>query len=180
MYKKAVPSHEHNLSVSGGSDKITYLVSGSFMKQNGFINYNSDDFKRYTLNARIKADLSKYVTLVYGSKWIREDYDKPSYLGDLFYDSIARTWPTCPEYHDNGNYGSTMVYRLLYAGRNIDQKDQTYNQLQLTIEPIKDWKIYAEGNMRTINRMNHSELLPIPWINAAGEMTVAVLLVQQK
>lgn len=141
MYKKAVPSHEHNLSVSGGSDKITYLVSGSFMKQNGFINYNSDDFKRYTLNARIKADLSKYVTLVYGSKWIREDYDKPSYLGDLFYDSIARTWPTCPEYHDNGNYGSTMVYRLLYAGRNIDQKDQTYNQLQLTIEPIKDWKI---------------------------------------
>ena len=71
MYKKAVPSHEHNLSVSGGSDKITYLVSGSFMKQNGFINYNSDDFKRYTLNARIKADLSKYVTLVYGSKWIR-------------------------------------------------------------------------------------------------------------
>lgn len=139
MYKKVVPSHEHNLSVSGGSDKITYLVSGSFMKQNGFINYNSDDFKRYTLNARIKADLSKYVTLVYGSKWIREDYDKPSYLGDLFYDSIARTWPTCPEYHDNGNYGSTMVYRLLYAGRNIDQKDQTYNQLQLTIEPIKDW-----------------------------------------
>lgn len=175
MYKKAVPSHEHNLSVSGGSDKITYLVSGSFMKQNGFINYNSDDFKRYTLNARIKADLSKYVTLVYGSKWIREDYDKPSYLGDLFYDSIARTWPTCPEYHDNGNYGSTMVYRLLYAGRNIDQKDQTYNQLQLTIEPIKDWKIYAEGNMRTINRMNHSELLPIPWINAAGEMAYGSL-----
>ena len=175
MYKKAVPSHEHNLSVSGGSDKITYLVSGSFMKQNGFINYNSDDFKRYTLNARIKADLSKYVTLVYGSKWIREDYDKPSYLGDLFYDSIARTWPTCPEYHDNGNYGSTMVYRLLYAGRNIDQKDQTYDQLQLTIEPIKDWKIYAEGNMRTINRMNHSELLPIPWINAAGEMAYGSL-----
>ena len=175
MYKKAVPSHEHNLSVSGGSDKITYLVSGSFMKQNGFINYNSDDFKRYKLNARIKADLSKYVTLVYGSKWIREDYDKPSYLGDLFYDSIARTWPTCPEYHDNGNYGSTMVYRLLYAGRNIDQKDQTYNQLQLTIEPIKDWKIYAEGNMRTINRMNHSELLPIPWINAAGEMAYGSL-----
>ena len=175
MYKKAVPSHEHNLSVSGGSDKITYLVSGSFMKRNGFINYNSDDFKRYTLNARIKANLSKFVTLVYGSKWIREDYDKPSYLGDLFYDSIARTWPTCPEYFDNGYYGGTIINRLIYAGRNIDQKDQTYNQLQLIIEPIKDWKIYAEGNMRTVNRMNHSELLPIPWINAAGDMAYGSL-----
>lgn len=175
IYKKAVPSHEHNLSVSGGSEKITYLVSGSFMKQNGFINYNSDDFKRYTLNARIKANLSKFVTLVYGSKWIREDYDKPSYLGDLFYDSIARTWPTCPEYFDNGYYGGTIINRLIYAGRNIDQKDQTYNQLQLIIEPIKDWKIYAEGNMRTVNRMNHSELLPIPWINAAGDMAYGSL-----
>lgn len=175
IYKKAVPSHEHNLSVSGGSEKITYLVSGSFMKQNGFINYNSDDFKRYTLNARIKANLSKFVTLVYGSKWIREDYDKPSYLGDLFYDSIARTWPTCPEYFDNGYYGGTIINRLIYAGRNIDQKDQTYNQLQLIIEPIKDWKIYAEGNMRTVNRMNHSELLPIPWINVAGDMAYGSL-----
>ena len=169
MYKKAVPSHEHNLSVSGGSDKITYLVSGSFLKQNGFINYNSDDFKRYTLNARIKADLSKYVTLVYGTKWIREDYDKPSYLGDSFYDSIARTWPTCPEYDDNGYILPAIINRLNGAGRNIDQKDQTYNQIQLVVEPIKDWKIYAEGNIRTVNRMNHNELLPMDRYNADGE-----------
>lgn len=169
MYRKAVPSHEHNLSVSGGTEKITYLVSGSFMRQNGFIDYNSDDFKRYTLNARISAELSKHVTLVYGTKWIREDYDKPSYLGDLFYDSIARTWPTCPEYDDNGNVLATIINRLNYAGRNKDQKDQTYNQLQLVIEPIKDWKIYAEGNMRTINRMNHSEILPIPRYNSSGQ-----------
>lgn len=167
IYKKAVPSHEHNLSVSGGSENITYLVSGSFMKQNGFVNYNSDDFKRYTLNARIKADLSKYVTLVYGSKWIREDYDKPAYMDSYFYDAIARTWPTCPEYDDNGYILPQTLNRVM--GRNKDQKDQLYNQLQLIIEPIKDWKIYAEGNMKTINRMNHSELLPIDRYNAKGE-----------
>ena len=175
VYKKAVPSHEHNLSVSGGSGKITYLLSGSFLKQNGFINYNSDDFKRYTLNARINAELSKFVTLTYGSKWIREDYDKPSYLGGLFYDSIARTWPTCPEYDDNGHILPSILNRLICAGRNIDQKDQVYNQLQLIVEPIKDWKIYVEGNMRTINRMNHSELLPIDRYNAAGENKFSTL-----
>ena len=168
VYKRAVPSHEHNISVSGGSDKITYLVSGSFMNQNGFINYNSDDFKRYTLNARINATLSKYVTLIYGTKWMREDYDKPYYLSDLFYNSIARTWPTCPEYDNNGFY-TNMLNRLVGAGRIMDQKDQTYNQVQLIIEPIKNWKIYAEGNMKTINRMSHSELLPISRYNVAGK-----------
>ncbi|MCL3852724.1 TonB-dependent receptor [Parabacteroides sp. GYB001] len=168
-YRKAVPSHEHNLSVSGGNEKITYLVSGSFMNQNGLIAYNSDDFKRYTLNARIKAELSKYVTLAYGAKWIREDYKKPSYFGDLFYDSIARTWPVCPIRDDNGNYLGSIINRLVYGGEANDQKDQTYNQLQLIVEPIKNWKFYAEGNMRTINRMNHSERLLVPWWFASGE-----------
>lgn len=168
-YRKAVPSHEHNLSVSGGNEKITYLVSGSFMNQNGLIAYNSDDFKRYTLNARLKAELSEYVTLTYGSKWIREDYHKPSYFGELFYDTIARTWPTCPVRDDNGNYLGSIINRLVYGGDANEQKDQTYNQLQLIVEPIKNWKIYAEGNMRTINRMNHSERLLVPWWFASGE-----------
>ena len=168
-YRKAVPSHEHNISVSGGNEKITYLVSGSFMNQNGLVNWNSDDFKRYTLNARIRAELSKYVTLVYGTKWIREDYKKPSYMSSYFYDGIARTWPTCPEYDDNGHYLASMINRLNYCGDDIDQKDQTYNQIQLIIEPIKNWKIYAEGNIKTINRMNHSEELLVPWWRADGE-----------
>ena len=170
MYGKAVPSHEHNISVSGGNDKLTYLVSGSFMNQLGLLYYGSEYFNRYTLNARISADLSKYVTLVYGAKWIREDYDRPYFLdlNNLFFNSIARTWPTCPVYDDNG-YPSSMINSLEEGGRNADQKDQTYNQVQLIIEPIKDWKIYAEGNMRTVNRFNHSELLPISRYNAAGE-----------
>ena len=171
MYRKAVPSHEHNVSVSGGNDKVTYLASGSFLNQQGFMNWASEKFKRYTLNARINAQLSKYVKLVYGAKWIREDYDRPSFLdaGNLFFNSIARTWPTCPMYDDNGHILASTVNKIREAGRNKDQKDQVYNQVQLIIEPIKDWKIYAEGNMWTSNRINHSELLPISRYNAAGE-----------
>lgn len=168
MYRDWVPTQEHNLSVSGGSEKLTYLISGNLLDQNGMIRYGSDKFKRYSLNARISAELSDYVTLNFGSKWIREEYNKPTYLGGVFYDFIARTWPTCPEFDDNG-HPMYKIPNLLDGGRNIDQKDQTYNQLQLVIEPIKDWKIYAEGNMRTLNRMNHGELLPVTLYNAKGE-----------
>lgn len=169
VYREAVPSHEHNISVSGGNDKITFLASGSFLDQNGLVNFASDDFKRYTLNARINAKLSKYVTLTYGAKWIREDYDRPSGLNSLIlYNTISKVWPTVPLYDDNGYLLPQFLNKMIYGGRNVDQKDQSYNQVQLTIEPIKDWKIYAEGNIRTVNRMNHSELLPIPRYNAEG------------
>ena len=30
VYRNWAPSHEHNLSVSGGTEKLTYRVSGSF------------------------------------------------------------------------------------------------------------------------------------------------------
>ena len=103
VYRNWAPSHEHNLSVSGGTEKLTYRVSGSFLDQNGLIRHGSDNFQRYTLDAKISAELAKWITLNYTSKWTREDYDRPTYMTGLFFHNIARRWPTCPVYDDNGH-----------------------------------------------------------------------------
>lgn len=162
MYKDWVPSHEHNLSVSGGSDKITYLVSGNFLDQNGLIAHGKDKFNRYTLNGKINATLSEYVKLNYSSKWIREDYKRPSYMTGLFFHNIARRWPVNPVYDPNGYYmEGNEVIQMEDGGIQKNQKDYSYQQLQLVIEPIKDWKIYAEGNLNTITNFQHWEVLPV-------------------
>lgn len=162
QYRSWVPSHEHNLSVSGGSEKLTYYVSANFLDQQGLVRHGGDFFNRYTLNARINAELSKYVQLQYGSRWSREEYDKPTILGSVFYDTLGRIWPTCPIKDPNGFYmDNTAYYDLTAGGRNQDQKDYTYNQLKLTVTPLAGWNIYLEGNIRTLNRFNHSEKLPV-------------------
>lgn len=33
FYRDWVPSTEHNLSLSGGTEKLTYMLSGSFLDQ---------------------------------------------------------------------------------------------------------------------------------------------------
>ena len=53
-------SQDYNLSVSGGTEKLTYRVSGSFLDQNGLIRHGSDNFQRYTLDAKITAQLAKW------------------------------------------------------------------------------------------------------------------------
>lgn len=162
MYKDWVPSQEHNLSVSGGSDKITYLVSGNFLDQNGLIAHGKDKFKRYTLNGKINAVLSKHVKLNYSSKWIREDYSRPSYMTGLFFHNIARRWPVNPVYDPNGYYmEGNEVIQMEDGGIQNNQKDYTYQQLQLVIEPIKDWRIIAEGNVNSITNFQHWEVLPV-------------------
>ncbi len=162
MYKDWVPSHEHNLSVSGGNEKVTYLVSGNFLDQNGLIAHGKDKFNRYTLNGKINATLSDYVKLNYSSKWIREDYKRPSYMTGLFFHNIARRWPVNPVYDPNGYYmEGNEVIQMEDGGIQKNQKDYSYQQLQLVIEPIKDWKIYAEGNLNTITNFQHWEVLPV-------------------
>ena len=162
MYKDWVPSHEHNLSVSGGNEKVTYLVSGNFLDQNGLIAHGKDKFNRYTLNGKINATLSDHVKLNYSSKWIREDYKRPSYMTGLFFHNIARRWPVNPVYDPNGYYmEGNEVIQMEDGGIQKNQKDYSYQQLQLVIEPIKDWKIYAEGNLNTITNFQHWEVLPV-------------------
>lgn len=186
QYRDWVPSHEHNISVNGGNEKVTYLVSGNFMDQNGLIRHGGDNLKRYTLNSKINATLSEWVKLNYSSKWIREEYDRPSYMTPLFFHNIARRWPTNPVYDNNGNYmEGNEIIQMRDGGRDKSQKDWNYQQVQMIIEPIKNWKIYAEGNMQTMTRFNHWDVLPVsahdgdgkPYVfswdgRAAGKTTV--------
>ncbi|MGL5545597.1 MAG: SusC/RagA family TonB-linked outer membrane protein, partial [Tannerellaceae bacterium] len=111
---------------------------------------------------KINAKLYDWVSLSYGSRWVRENYDRASYQTSLFYHNIARRWPVNPVTDPNGFYTDhSEIIQLQDGGRDKDEKDWMYQQLQLTFEPIKDWKIYAEGNMRTQNRFQHWEVLPV-------------------
>lgn len=155
-------SQEHNLSVNGGNEKVTYMISGSFMDDNGLARHGEDNFQRYNLSGKINATLSKYAKVMYNTKFIRENYDRPSYMTPLFYHNIARRWPTCPVYDPNGYYmeGSEII-QLEDGGRDVNEKDQIYQQLQIILEPIKDWQIHAEGSMKIENQYNHWDVLPV-------------------
>lgn len=162
MYIKNAPSQEHNLSVSGGTDKITYYVSGSFLGQKGLIRHGEDKFQRYTLSGKLTAELSKYVKLTYNNKWIREDYSRPSYMTGLFFHNIARRWPVNPVRDPNGYYvAGNEIIQMEDGGLTKNQKDFLYQQVALVIEPIKDWTINIEGNYNTTLNSNHWDKLAI-------------------
>ncbi len=54
----------HNLSVSGGNDKIKYFVGGSYVDQQSFLNHL--EFRKYNLRANITADINKDFTVFAG------------------------------------------------------------------------------------------------------------------
>lgn len=52
LYADYDPSIEHTLSISGGSDKVAYYLSGRYFDQKGLFRYSPDTYKNYDLRAK--------------------------------------------------------------------------------------------------------------------------------
>ena len=162
MYRSGVPSTEHNISVSGGGNKVNYYLSGALLSQRGLIRHGKDKLKRYNFSAKVTANLTNWATVSYNSKWVREDYSRPSYMTGLFFHNIARRWPTNPVFDPNGHYvHGNEILQMENGGLDATQNDKLYQQLALEFRPIKGWKIRLEGNYNTVNYHNHWDVLPI-------------------
>lgn len=53
--------HDHNLSVSGGSDKIRFLLSAGYQDNEGVVDNTAN--KRYSMRANIEANPTKWLTV---------------------------------------------------------------------------------------------------------------------
>ncbi|MHB9056004.1 MAG: SusC/RagA family TonB-linked outer membrane protein [Paludibacteraceae bacterium] len=162
MYMDWAPAQEHNVNVSGGTDKYTFLVSGNLLDQRGLIRHGVDKFNRYSLNGKMTIKMAPWATLDYNNRWIRETYSRPSYMTGLFFHNIARRWPTNPVYDPNGHYlEGNEILQMEGGGLDKDEKDYVYQQLKLTLQPVADWFIRMEGSYNTVTDYDHWDVLPI-------------------
>lgn len=170
FYKEWAPSHEHNISINGGSEKIQYLVSGSFLNQNGLIRHGKDEFQRYTLNGKLTAEITDWFKMTYSTKWTREDFSRPTYLTGHFFHNLPRRWPNLPAYDPNGNpMEEGGIEQMKNGGKQNSQKDFNTNQIAFVFEPIKDWHINVEGSIRTTTQYQHWAVLPTYAYDVKGE-----------
>ena len=156
-------SQEHSVSINGGTEKFQYYVSGNFLDQTGLLSYHPDKLKRYTTTAKINAELFPWLHVNYSTKYMRKDYNKSSAINDnVFYHNIAKRFPSEPLLNPNGQVMNGLVGGLLYSGDDDSQTDWLYQQLQVILEPIKDWKIFGEINYKTVDGFQHRDNLRMP------------------
>ena len=162
MYKTGVPSSEHNISLSGGGGNVNYYLSSAVLDQRGLIRHGKDKLTRYNFSGKVTARLQDWFTVTYNTKWVREDYSRPSYMTGLFFHNIARRWPTNPIYDPHGHYvHGNEILQMENGGLDNTQEDKLYQQLALEFRPLEGWKIRLEGNYNTVNYHNHWDVLPI-------------------
>ena len=122
-YKSSVFSQEHNVSVTGGAEKITYYASFNYLDQGGLLKLGEDGLQRYNAAGKINATITNWLKFRYNTRFTRSDKKRPTYLGDgRFYDYLGRqSWPNLPLYDPNGELMSNYTSILLEKGgkRNV-------------------------------------------------------------
>ena len=156
FYKSSAFSQEHNVSFSGGKDKITYYTSFNVLDQNGMLKLNNDTYDRYGATVKIGYDLTDWLSFSYNNRFIREKNKRPSSLTENFYQSLGRQgWPILPKYDPNGYLMNSWILEMQDGGNDKKETDFNYQQVQFLLEPIKNWKTRVEGFYTIVSEQRH-------------------------
>ncbi|MCQ2164052.1 MAG: TonB-dependent receptor [Bacteroidales bacterium] len=136
--------HQHQISASGGTDKVQYYVSGSFMDQEGTV--IGSEFNRFSVRTNVDAQLKQWFKLGVNATYANTvDNLKlaDGSEGVIFYSLTSL--PDVPVYDIDGNY-STVVREgytnknpvaVAMLNSNILKRQKLTGNLYAEITPIK-------------------------------------------
>ena len=118
ILKKHTMQTMHNLSVSGGAERIRYYVNVGFTmedgiwKQDNLNNYNTNaNLKRYSFRSNIDIDITKNVSMTLGIGGIVDERHYPGNSGNGIFDAARTTSPiTFPVQNPDGSPGGVNTY----------------------------------------------------------------------
>lgn len=159
VYQKAL-MQSHNLSVRGGNSNTKFVVSGSYLGQDGII--KNSGYYRYSLNSKLdhqinkKLNLSSNVILTYVEKK-NQNSGGPGRGTNLIGTSF-NAFPTLTPYLSDGtirdlrnyyNWNPEVINPAYFIDetKDIGRSNNILARLALTYEPIEDLKIKITGGL---------------------------------
>ena len=71
--KKHTTSQEHNVTLTGGSDKVTYYFAANYLDQSGLFNYADERYQRLVINGKVNANLTSFLKMTWNSRLRSEE-----------------------------------------------------------------------------------------------------------
>ena len=98
IMRNTAPQQQHNISVSGGSDKIDYFVNLGYTDQSSFWTTNSTKYERYNVRANVNAQITSRLKAGVRLNMIMDETDRQQASAVTIYDRLWRSLPTDPVY----------------------------------------------------------------------------------
>lgn len=156
IFESTALSHQHSLSLSGGSSKATYYLGMEYYGENGLLRYNKDEYNRYNVRSKVEYHPWKWLTVGNNTSWSYYTYDRPTHFSSNYFKEVYEKNCMIPVYNPDGTYtvvGAQTVGRLLHGGNHIDKSLNLNSQFTAQIDVLKNvWSLKGDFTATIYNK----------------------------
>ncbi|WP_205195557.1 TonB-dependent receptor [Chitinophaga sp. Cy-1792] len=167
LYPGWAPMQQHNVSLSGGTEKLTYMASMGYFAQDGLQKSANQAFRRYTPNLKMTSKVTDWLSLDLNMSMTRTTNNKPALTlvngGGSWMPGDLR--PVMPVTHPDGNYSgqgsftNPMAINAL-SGRDVDNVNDYWATARATITPVKHLSIITDYTWNSNTDYDKANLVP--------------------
>lgn len=186
FYKKMNMSTTHNLSISGSSGKVSYLVSGRYYGQDAIYKLGDENFNSYNVRGKIKIQATKTLSFDNNTSFARNAYKQPIFtkntsgVGTQLHQIAMTGFPIYPTNNADGTYthaAAASGYAAFNEGNSSQDESRSVfsTSLGLNWEPLKDvLKFRADFSFKNVNRNVERYGAPVEYSSTPGAMNYYV------
>ncbi len=176
LYKKNTAATENNLSVSGGSDRASFLVSGRFLNQDGLFKHNSDDYDMKNIRARGSVQVFPWLSIENNADYSVMNYHNPINVGEgggIWRNIADEGKPTMPIFNPDGSLTFAAAYTVgdfIYGKNGIDTRRQVFRNITglRTNFFNNKFRVNADFTFRNTNNNIEQKRVQVPYSNTRG------------
>ena len=98
IMRNTAPQQQHNISVKGGTDKVSYYINGGYNSQESFWKTNSNNYKRYNLRTNLDAEVIKGLKVAVKLNFIMDETKRQATGSDVIFKDLWSSLPIEPIY----------------------------------------------------------------------------------
>jgi TonB-linked SusC/RagA family outer membrane protein len=179
LYKNSNNSMEHVLSVSSGTDRIKFAMSGRYFTQDGIFRYNSDKFNRYNFRVKGEVKLSDYFSINTNIDYSNNDYKYPltsqGGVHAVWRLLSASGYPIAPLLNPDGTLTNIASYSIgdFYQKKSFSKLKEatTRNTIGFTALPVKHITVRGDFTFMNTTSTDQRRYFPVTYSIKPGITT---------
>ena len=142
IYDNFASEETHSISISGGSEKVTYYLGIEYFKERGLIQHNKDVMDRFNVRNRIEFRPIEWLTIGNNTALNYAIYNRPTYYSSSYFgESNSNLNPLMPIRNPDGSYtseGAKYIGSLLEGGNSTTKTPVISSQFTVDFEIVKN------------------------------------------
>lgn len=181
LYKNQTFAQDHNVTISGGSEKADFYISGRYYGYDGLFRYNSDDYDMLNIRAKGSLQLTDWLRITNNMEFSNMTYHNPLNVGEggsIWRNIADEGHPTSPVFNPDGSLTMSAAYTVgdfIYGKNGIDTHKKVLKNTTGFSAMFLNNKLRVNGDFTFRNYDNNEaqRRVPVPYSVKEG---VTVLL----